>query len=141
MEKQINKTHSETEQELSVREKHQTREPGTHQGQYFEPAVDIYETDEAIVLCADVPGVLPEDIHTDVRDNLLTLTAQVRPTDEKWKPLYREYAVGHYARQFRLGQQIDQMRISAQLKDGVLRLTLPKAEKARPRRIEVKAGE
>jgi HSP20 family protein len=135
METQLNKP----QEELSVREKQVTREPGTYQGRYYEPQVDIYETEDALVVSADVPGSSAEDIHTDVRDNLLTLTAQVRTLDERWKPLYREYGMGHYVRQFRLGQQIDQSRISAELKDGVLRLTLPKAEQAKARRIEVKS--
>ncbi len=127
-------------QDIPVREKQGSREQGTHQGPYFEPAVDIFETEEALTVRADVPGAEPEDIDTDVRDNLLTLTARVRPLDSKWRPLREEYAVGHYVRQFRLGQHIDQSKISAELKDGVLTLTLPKADHARPRRIQVKAG-
>jgi HSP20 family protein len=138
METQLEK--NRTEHELPVREKHVTREPGTYQGPHFEPDVDIYETEDALVVSADLPGVSAQKITTDVRDNLLTLTAQVQPVDARWKPLYREYAVGNYTRQFRLGQQIDQSRITAELKDGVLTLTLPKAERNRPRRIEVKTG-
>jgi HSP20 family protein len=129
-----------TESELPVREKHVTSQPGTFEGPHFEPEVDIYETEDALVLSADLPGVSAEDITTDVRDSLLTLTARAKPVDAKWKPLFREYAVGNYTRQFRLGQQIDQSRITAQLKEGVLTLTLPKSERVRPRRIEIKAG-
>jgi HSP20 family protein len=129
-------------QEVPVREKHATREPGTYQGQYFEPPVDIYETEDALVILADIPGVEPADVQTDLRDNLLTLTAQLKPETPaaNVKPRYREYRVGHYVRQFRLGQHIDQERISAELKDGVLKLTLPKAERARARKIQVRAG-
>jgi HSP20 family protein len=127
--------------ELPVKQKHAAGgETGTHEGRYFEPPVDIYETEEALTLTADVPGALAEDIQTDLKDNLLTITARVRPVEAKWRPLYTEQETGHYLRQFRLGQQIDQSRISAQLKDGVLTLTLPKAERARARRIEVKSG-
>jgi HSP20 family protein len=126
--------------EIPVREKQGSREQGTHQGPYFEPSVDIFETEDALTVRADIPGAEAGDIDTDVRDNLLTLTARVRPLDSKWRPLREEYTVGHYVRQFRLGQQIDQSRISAQLKDGVLTLTLPKADHARPRRIQVQAG-
>jgi HSP20 family protein len=129
----------ETQKQLPVREKQQTPEPGTYAGQYFEPTVDIYETEEALIVSADVPGAVPEEIQTDVRENLLTLTARIAALDSRWKPLYREYSSGHYVRQFRLGQQIDQSRITAELKDGVLKLTLPKAERARSRRIEVKS--
>jgi HSP20 family protein len=127
--------------ELSVKGKHElSGETGTHQGRYFEPAVDIYETADALTLTADVPGALAEDIQTDLKDNLLTVTARVRPLSGNWKPLYEEFDSGHYMRQFRLGQQIDQTQISAQLKDGVLTLTLPKSERAKARRIEVKVG-
>ena len=113
---------------------------GTHPGRYFEPAVDIYETADALVVRADVPGASPETVETDLKDNVLTLTARVAPLGGAWKPLYAEWTEGHWQRQFRLGQTIDQAKITAALKDGVLTLTLPKAERAKARRIEVKAG-
>lgn len=125
--------------DISVREKQATREQGTHEGRYFEPAVDIHETDTAIVVSADVPGASANDIETDLRDNLLTFVARVQPLEERWKPVYREYQLGHYQRQFRLGQQIDQGKITAVLRDGVLTLTLPKADHARPRKIQISA--
>jgi HSP20 family protein len=129
------------ESDLTVGEpKALARESGTREGAYFEPLVDIYETDEALILHADVPGATSEDVETHLEDNLLTLTAPVKPVDEAWRPAYEEYAVGHYVRQFRLGQQIDQAKITATLKDGVLTLVLPKVDAARPRRITVKAG-
>jgi HSP20 family protein len=128
------------ETELPAQSKQPTRESGTYSGPYFEPRVDIYETEDALVVSADLPGAQADDIQTDVRDNLLTLTAKVQKVNGAWKPLYREYETGHYARQFRLGQHIDQSRITAQLKDGVLTLTLPKAERVKPRRIEIKSG-
>jgi HSP20 family protein len=132
---------SETQknEEMQVREKSPTREVGTREGTYFEPPVDIFETSDAITLVADVPGAEPDDIQTDLRDNTLTITATVKPLDSRWRPIYEEYAIGHYTRQFRLGQQIDQSKISAQLRDGVLTLSLPKAEAARPRQIKVQA--
>jgi HSP20 family protein len=126
--------------ELPVREKQSTRESGTYQGAYFEPAVDIHETDEALIVQADVPGVDADGIETDLRDNLLTLSARVKPLESRWKSVYREYETGNYIRQFRLGQHIDQSKISAELKEGVLTLVLPKADNARPRRIQIKAG-
>lgn len=125
--------------DMSIRHKQAVREHGTHQGPYFEPPVDIYETEEALVLKADMPGVEPSDIQTDLRDNLLTITAPLKPVEASWKLVHEEYAVGHYLRQFRLGQQIDQARITAELKDGVLTLHLPKADHARARRIQVQA--
>jgi HSP20 family protein len=133
---------TQTPTDVPIREKHElsSSQQGTYQGPYFEPAVDIYENDQAIVMKADVPGVEAGDIDTDLRDNVLTITARVGSRDDKWKPVYEEYRVGHFTRQFRLGQQIDQMKISAELKDGVLTLTLPKADSAKPRRIEVKTA-
>jgi len=127
-------------QEIPVRQKLGSREEGTHAGPYFEPDVDIHETEESLTVTADLPGVEVDGLETDLRDNLLTLTARVKRLDDKWRMLHQEYKIGHYVRQFRLGQQIDQARISAQLKDGVLTLTLPKAENARPRRIQVQLG-
>lgn len=139
---QVQKTETTpTTSEMQVREKQAvTREPGTWEGAYFEPRVDIYETAEALTLTAELPGAEADDLQTDLKDNLLTVTARVRPVEGRWKPLYEEYSVGHYLRQFRLGEQIDQAKISARLKDGVLTLTLPKAEAARPRRINITAG-
>ncbi len=132
---------TQPEQELSLREKQAVSgETGTYQGRYFQPAVDIFETEEALVLKADLPGAKVEDIQTDVRDSQLTLTAKVNPPEGKWKPAYQEYAVGHYLRQFRLGQQIDQTKITAEFKDGVLTLVLPKADHAKPRKIEIRTA-
>ncbi len=139
---QVQKTEAGTQNpEIQVREKQAvTREPGTWEGPYFEPRVDIYETADALTLMAEVPGAEAEDLQTDLKDNLLTVSAKVARVDPRWKPLYEEYSVGHYLRQFRLGEQIDQAKISANLKDGVLTLTLPKAAAAKPRRIKVTGG-
>jgi HSP20 family protein len=124
--------------EMTVREKRELqRQEGTREGVTFEPNVDIYETEDALTLVADVPGATAEDIDVDLRENVLTVTAGGSRVEERWKPVYREYRSGHYLRQFRLGQQIDQARISARIKDGVLTLTLPKAESALPKRIRV----
>jgi len=127
--------------DLTVREgKAPARESGTREGVYFEPQVDIYETDEALILEAEVPGADTDEVETNLEDNLLTISAPVRPLEAGWRPAYEEYAIGHYLRQFRLGQQIDQAKITASLKDGVLTLVLPKVDTARPRRIQVRAG-
>lgn len=141
----IEKTQTEAQapatqaQQVPVREKHEAQESGSYEGRWFEPAVDIYETEDALTVVADLPGVAAEDIETDLRDNLLTLTARTRKAQGDWKPLYTEYQEGHYTRTFRLGQHIDQAKISAAFKDGVLTLTLPKAESVKPRKIQVKA--
>jgi len=126
-------------QELQVREKQELQQAGetTREGAHFTPSVDIYEVENALMMVADVPGAKSDTIELDLQDSLLTLTAQVSSVESRWKPIYTEYEIGHYTREFRLGQLVDKERISAQMKDGVLTLTLPKVEKAQPRRINV----
>lgn len=124
--------------DLSVQEKRALQaEESTHQGPHYEPAVDIFETSSALIVEADMPGVVPENLDINIRDNVLTLVGRVSAVEPRWKPLYDEYGIGHYSRQFRLGQQIDQTKIAAKMRDGVLTLELPKAESAKPRKINV----
>ena len=129
--------------ELKVREKQEAMAPaeGTKPGPVFTPNVDIFETDKAITLLADMPGVKAEDLNIDLRDDTLTLTGEVSPdTDVPGEKVHVEYGTGRYYRQFSLSEVIAQDKIDAKLSDGVLRLTLPKVEKATPRRIAVQAG-
>jgi HSP20 family molecular chaperone IbpA len=128
---------------LKVKEKQEISSPAeqTRPGPVFTPDVDIFETEKEITLLADMPGVKPENLDIDLRENILTLTGESTPepgVDEE--SLLKEYETGKYYRQFTLSEAIDQGKIDAQLGDGVLRLNLPKVEKATPRRIEVKAG-
>ena len=96
----------------------------------------------AITLLADLPGIEPERITIDLRDGVLTLTADTEPPmgRENETPLLVEYQTGRYRRQFTLSDVIDQAQIDAKCTDGVLRLTLPKVAKATPRKISVQAG-
>ncbi len=132
---------SETK-ELQVKEKQAvaTAAEQTKPGPVFTPNVDIFETETAITMLVDMPGVKAADLNVDLRDDMLTLTGDVRPDeaaqDEK---IYVEYETGRYHRQFSLSEVIDQVKIDAKLSDGVLRLTLPKVAKATPRRIAVQA--
>jgi len=113
----------------------------TSPGLVFTPNVDIFETDKAIILLADMPGVSSEGIAIDLRDDTLTFTGEAaNKTGEDEETILTEYDTGKYYRQFTLSSVIDQEKIDAKLNDGVLRLTLPKVEKATPRKIEVKAG-
>jgi HSP20 family protein len=113
-------------------------EESTWAGNTYEPAVDIWESDEELVLLADVPGVSNDDVEIDLHDDVLTIDARVSPNDyEGLRPLYSEYNVGNYHRRFNLGETIDQSKISAALEEGVLKVTLPKREKAKPRKIKV----
>mgnify|MGYP003574555597 CR=1 FL=1 len=128
--------------EISVREKEEIKkeegEP-TRSGVFYSPSVDIYENKEAITLLADIPGVEKTDLDIDVENQKLTLTGLLRTENKKLDPVYTEYGIGGYSRTFKLGDTIDQSKISASLKDGVLTLILPKADRLKPRKIEILA--
>lgn len=129
--------------ELQVRGKQEAASPAeqTRPGLVFTPAVDIFETEKEIVLQADMPGVKAEDVHIDLKDNVLTITGDIAPFEgPEEQDILIEYEVGKYYRQFTLSEVIDQSKIDANLEKGVLRLRLPKAEKAMPRKITVKAA-
>lgn len=134
-------TDSETKA-LKARDKREVTTPTerTKPGPLFTPAVDIFETDREITLLADIPGVKAKDLNIDLRDDILTLDGEVEPPEGKSEvDVFREYQSGKYSRQFSLSQVIDQSNIDAELKEGVLRLKLPKVEAATPRKIAVKA--
>ena len=129
--------------ELKVREKQELTSPAeqTSPGLVFTPAVDIFETDKEITLFADMPGVKAGNLTIDLRDNILTLSADVAPAENAdEEDILVEYETGKYYRQFTLGELINQEKIDAKLNDGVLRLKLTKVEKATPKKILVKAG-
>ncbi|PIE61000.1 MAG: heat-shock protein Hsp20 [Desulfobacterales bacterium] len=129
-----------TQQELQVKEKSQVQTAGesTKPGIRFTPAVDIFENDKEITLLADMPGVTAEGLEIDLRDNTLTLEGDVEPFEKKDElNVLTEFEVGQYWRQFTLTEVINQSKIEANLNNGVLRLTLPKVEKAQPRKIKV----
>jgi len=129
--------------EIAVREKEQIApaegEP-TREGVYYTPAVDIFEDEEAITVTADLPGVRKEDLEIDLKEGVLTVTGHVAPPESRLRPVYEEYGVGGYSRRFTLGDKVDQSSIGAKLQNGVLELRLPKAQKLRPRKIEVSAS-
>jgi len=113
----------------------------TRPGLVFTPAVDIFETEKEITLLADMPGVKAKDLNIDLHENVLTLDGDVNsPEGADETDVIREYRTGKYYRQFTLSQLIDQSEIDAALKDGVLRLRLPKVEAATPRKITVKSS-
>jgi HSP20 family protein len=113
----------------------------TKPGPTFTPAVDIFETDQEINVLADMPGVKAKDLTIDLRDDVLSLYGEVdAPEGPREVDVLREYETGKYLRQFTLPEVIDQSKIEADLKDGVLRLRLPKVEPAKPRKITVKTG-
>lgn len=117
-----------------------TRGEPTYQGRYFSFAADIVENDEAVTVLADLPGVSPQTLEIDLRDNLLTLMARVEDVPASWRPIHCEYEVGGYMRQFNVGPAIDREKIAATMRDGVLTLVLGKADRLRPRKVDVLAG-
>ena len=126
--------------EIAIKEKQQLAKPQeqTRPGRYFVPDVNIYEFDESLKLWADMPGVKEKDVNVTLKDGLLTIVGQV--TTDMYtglRPLYTEYNIGNYYREFSLNETIDESKIRATLRNGVLELELPKKEKARPRQIEV----
>jgi HSP20 family protein len=113
----------------------------TRPGPTFTPAVDIFETEKEITVLADMPGVKANDLDINLRDDVLTLSGEVEsPEGPGERAVLREYRIGRYVRQFNLSDTIDQSKIDAEMKNGVLRLVLAKAEKAVPKKITVKAG-
>ncbi|NNF97921.1 MAG: Hsp20/alpha crystallin family protein [Desulfobacteraceae bacterium] len=128
--------------ELQVKEKQEMTSPAeqTTPGLVFSPSVDIFENEKELVLMADMPGVQAKGLNIDLRDDTLTISGDVEPLfSDKEEEILIEYEMGKYYRQFSLSEVIDQERIDAQLNHGVLRLTLPKVEKASPRKIVVQA--
>ena len=126
---------------IQAKEKSEAATPAEQMkpGLVFNPNVDIYETEKEIVVLADMPGVKAKNLSIDLKENLLTLDGDAEEqVSSKEEVLAREYQTGRYFRQFSISQQIDQAKINAEIKDGLLKLTLPKAETAVPRKIQVK---
>jgi HSP20 family molecular chaperone IbpA len=114
-----------------------SREGTRSQERYVTPPVDIYENGDALVVKADLPGVDKENLDLRVENDLLTIRG--KPTHAiSGDPIYREFELVNFFRQFELNERVDQSKISADLKHGVLTLRLPKAEEAKPRKIEVR---
>jgi HSP20 family protein len=127
-------------QELAVREKQELaqQEEKTVPGRYYMPAADIFETDDALTLMLDMPGVTKNNVDVQIEDDVLRVEGKIDYSAYKdIEPVYTEYNVGHYARAFTLSNKIDQYAITARVEDGVLTLTLPKAKEALPRRIAI----
>jgi HSP20 family molecular chaperone IbpA len=127
--------------EIQAREKQATPREGTRPGPTFQPRVDIVESPGEFIVTADLPGV--DEQHVDVRleQGVLSIdgTLAVQP-DPDWTPLYGEYRLGGYHREFALSEEIDASGIRASMRDGVLELRLPKTERHRVRRIDVRGA-
>ena len=103
------------------------------------PEVDIFENEHEILLHADMPGVGRNDIAINIDNGKLTLSG-IRRLSSSGAPTWREFGDVEYRRNFSVPQSIDTDKVSAELKDGLLCLHLPKSEAAKPRQIEIKAG-
>jgi HSP20 family protein len=130
----------DAKQELQVQRKRELdkKEEGTIPVRVFMPTADIYETQDALKVILEMPGVEKGNVDVHVEDGVLNIEGRLDLTKYKGlQPLYTEYNIGHYSRSFRLSNKINQERIGAELKEGVLSLTLPKVEEAKPRTIQV----
>jgi HSP20 family protein len=119
-------------------EKAEKGEEPTIRARIFAPTADIYETEHALTVHLEMPGVEKANVDVRVEGDVLNVEGRIDLSKyQGLQPLYTEYNIGHYSRGFRLSNKIDQSKISAELKDGVLSLTLPKVEEAKPRTIQL----
>jgi HSP20 family molecular chaperone IbpA len=128
-------------QELQVQQKRELekKDETTIPARIFMPTADIYETQDALTVILEMPGVDNTKVDVRVENGVLNIEGRLDFSNyQRLQPLYTEYNIGHYARSFRLSSKIDQSKIAAELKDGVLSLVLPKGEEAKPRTIQVK---
>ncbi len=132
------KTNQMTKAENNKPEKTEYAGERTIQGKYYVPKTDIAETEKSLIVTMDVPGVRKEKVSITLENNNLDVDAKIDHLPyEDLNPVYTEYNVGHYTRQFTVSNNIDSKGIDANLTDGVLTLTLPKAPEAKPRQIKV----
>jgi HSP20 family molecular chaperone IbpA len=128
-------------QELVKRETESpTRIERTDEEIVYTPDVDIIENDKDVTVIADIPGVDQSDIDLDLENNVLTIRARTSGAAERGELTYSEYRGGNYERTFSLSNQIDRTGVTATVKDGVLRIVLPKVAEAQARKITVKAS-
>jgi HSP20 family protein len=128
-----------SEQGKQLTESRETPQHEGHEGVTYTPRFDICETDNELVLYGDLPGVEPGDLDIHFEDSELAIHGKVAPRRAEHRRVREEYGVGDYYRTFAVGESIDAEKISAELKNGVLTIHLPKAESVKPKRIEVRA--
>lgn len=128
-----------TDRLISARSKQQVEPKGelTTEKPIFMPHVDIYEDKENLVLVADMPGVKEEDVDIHLEDNVLTIKGKVYDVLTGVDPVFQEYKTGDYYRRFTISNLVDHEKITARMKDGVLRIILPKAEAKKPKKIQI----
>ena len=128
------------EQEIAVKQKHELRANGeqTVAGTFYSPHTDIYETEAGLSMVLDMPGVEKDNVAIQLENDILTIEGKIDYSNyHDLQARYTEYNVGHFNRRFSLSSKIDQNGIRAEMKNGVLTLSLPKVAEAAPRKIEV----
>ena len=131
------------QQELQVQQKREVEkgQEATRPTRAFMPNADIFETEDALTVVLEMPGVDRDNINISVENGVLTVEGTINfGKYEGLQPVYSEYNVGPFRRSFRISSRIDQENINAGMSDGVITLVLPKVEEAKPRRIEVRTG-
>ena len=129
------------QQELQVQQKREVEKAQEQMTpmRAFLPTADIYETEDALTVVLEMPGVDRDNIEVNVENGVLTVEGKINfGKYEGLQPIYSEYNIGPYRRSFRISSRVNQDNIRAELRDGVISLVLPKAAEAKPRRIEVK---
>lgn len=127
------------QKEITKREKADVVQTDKQQTQYFQPATDVRETEQEVVLKFDMPGVSSENVELTVEKGTLTVTGTADP-EEQGNAVYRETHIGNYRRIFSLNEGVDTEHIQADMKAGVLTVRIPKPEKAKPKRIAIKSA-
>ncbi len=132
-----------TDKEMQVQRKREVQQAGepTKPMRQYVPAVDIFETDRAVTVRAEMPGVSKNGVEINLEDGTLTIEGtRLDEVGDNEKMLLTEYETGRYIRKFTVSETIDQEKIEASITDGILTVILPKIEPVKPRRVEVKAG-
>jgi HSP20 family protein len=130
-----------SKQELQVQQKRELekKQESTIPARVFLPAADIYEDEDALSVILEMPGVDRGNVEVSIEDGFLKVGGRLDFSKyQDLQPLYTEYNIGHYSRSFSLSDKIDQNKIAAEMKNGVLSLTLPKAKEAKARIIQIK---
>ena len=127
-------------QDLPVQQKREVEKEheSTRPMRAYMPTVDIFETEEALTIALEMPGVSKDNVDVGIENGLLTVEGRIDVGKyEGLLPVYSEYNVGPYSRSFRISSRIDPDKIAAEMRDGVMTITLPKGEEAKSRRIKV----
>jgi len=123
-------------EEVDAEKHHETRD-----GVWYVPSADVFETKDGVTVLLDMPGVATENVHINVQESDLVVSGLIVPESHpNEQPTHTEYGVGHFHRHFSMAADFDVDKIEAKMKDGVLKVTLPKRMARQPRKIEVRMG-